>query len=110
MSDYKITDQEGLVRSDNRGLEVKSSTLVRRGLDLISFLQPRIIQFPNDKSLGTLYIRDLNSHDEDSWEELGEACGNVTVPSSKEVSLQLQCDDLSSLKALRPDDLYELSF
>lgn len=115
MSDYKNGNQDGLISSGNRGLVIKSSSLVRRGLDLISARQPRIIQFSNYKScgsLGKLYIRDINSHDDFAWKQFSHARGSVTVPPMKALMLELWYEteaDLSALENLKPDDLYELA-
>jgi Leucine-rich repeat (LRR) protein len=74
----------------------------------------RVIRFPSDRSMGTLYVLDSNRVDTsryDSWELLCEASGKVQVPAGKVLKLYLSKeagDDLSPLSALRPDDLITL--
>ena len=71
----------------------------------------RIIHFPPDRSMGTLYVLGSNRVDTgsyDDWELLCEASGKVKVPAGKVLKLVLSkeaADDLSPLSALRSDDL-----
>ena len=74
----------------------------------------RIVQFPEARSMGTLYVRDPGAED---WymdvEELGEARGRVAVPKGKELKLEVSeeaAQDLSPLAKLRPDDLQMVGF
>ncbi|MHC4397246.1 MAG: leucine-rich repeat domain-containing protein [Planctomycetota bacterium] len=84
----------------------------------------RILHFPEERSLGALYVQDENIErriktfhywidgTEEKWGYLGEATGDVTVPAGKRLSLRVSktaCKDLSPLSVLGPDDLYELS-
>ncbi|MFC1637083.1 M56 family metallopeptidase, partial [Planctomycetota bacterium] len=75
------------------------------------FGQERIICFPKDQSMGMLYVLDWDKLDTSSyseWEPLCEATGNVTIPTGKALRLELNKDagdDLSSLSALKPNDL-----
>jgi len=77
-------------------------------------IDSRIIHFPSDRSMGTLYILDANQVDTgkyEDWEPLCEAAGDVTVPTGKALRLDLQKDagdDLSPLSALKPNDLQML--
>ena len=65
-----------------------------RGCDRdVSPARPGKIEFPNDKSLAILYIRDLNSYDEDAWEEFIEAYGIVTVAPEKALKLKRNYDN-----------------
>lgn len=74
----------------------------------------RIVHFPKDRSLGTLYVRDFGSESwYEHWESLGEAKGDISIPPNKQVKLQVNeeaADDLSALTKLRADDLQMLSF
>jgi hypothetical protein len=71
-----------------------------------SSMQRRLIKFPAERSMGKLYLRDLEigTH----WCEYAEACGGVSVPSGRDVSLRVSdsaAADLAPLSALGPDDL-----
>jgi len=68
-----------LVSSSSKSLVTRSSGLAKRGLELLSSQKDRTIYFPEDRSIGILYIRDIDKPGSD-WEELGEARGNITVP------------------------------
>jgi Leucine-rich repeat (LRR) protein len=87
----------------------------------------RVLHFPADRSLGTLSIQDANlkrdfrlgfrHRDDDGvtsqWRVLGEARGDVAIPAGQRVSLSISregSNDLSPLKKLAPDDIYELGF
>jgi hypothetical protein len=70
----------------------------------------RRVTFPQDRSMGVLYVRDAGTLDE--WKWLGDTCGDVVVPAGKELRLDATADgarDLSPLSALAPDALVELS-
>ena len=84
----------------------------------------RVLHFPTDRSLGTVWIQDANLRREittfyhwtedgvsDKWRQLGEAQGDVTIPAGQRVKLMVSREgwkDLSPLAKLAPDDLYEL--
>lgn len=85
----------------------------------------RIVHFPTDRSMGTLYIQDegvinipwafskWDDSPEDQWQILCPAQGDVVVPPGKRLSLYIPNDknvwkDLSPLKNLKPNDLYQL--
>lgn len=85
----------------------------------------RVVNFPKDRSLGQLYIKDAGSvrrlngwfHWTDTGEAasqyLGEAQGEVHVPAGKRLFLTVRrtaWKDLSWLSKLGPDDLYGLGF
>jgi Leucine-rich repeat (LRR) protein len=83
----------------------------------------RILHFPKDRSLGTLYVQGAEiarelmywfhwTGREDRSEYLCEAKGEVHVPAGKRLSLRsnkVSWGDLSPLSKLRPDDLYGLA-
>ncbi len=73
----------------------------------------RIIHFPEDRSLGILYIRDTGPHEPSlgPWERFAEARGAVMVPADRLLRLDVSRDavsDLSPLERLKPDDLFDL--
>lgn len=81
----------------------------------------RVISFPENGSLGQLYVRKWgwpSLNDPDSlrrrgWRKLAEARGSVSVGENKEVLLVIRKDpnaDLSALSALKADDLQALAF
>ena len=110
MSDEEKKNKSGLVSSGNRGLATRSSGLARRGLELLSSQQGRIIYFPADRSIGTLYVLDLYDPDSD-WEELGEALGSIKVPMGKDLHLYVSKEAVtgfSPLSKLKPNDLQSL--
>jgi hypothetical protein len=84
--------------------------------------QARIIHFPVDRSLGKLMVRPMTVQEGadgsgpwslyTGWEFFDQAQGEVTVPAGHQVSLLVwHADgwwDLSPLRQLRPDDLWQL--
>jgi hypothetical protein len=77
--------------------------------------ETRVVHFPKDRSMGTLYVLDsnlLNMKDAPpNWEWLCEAAGDVTVPAGKALRLNLSKeagDDLSPLSRLGANDLQML--
>jgi len=92
-----------IVPSGNRGLTTRSSVLVQRGLDALRFQQPRAVRFPADHSMGMLYMRNRGDPGW-NWEKIGEACGNVMVPGSKELSLEVTRTKGSRLYIRKPQN------
>ncbi len=82
--------------------------------DRASSDQTRTLRFPQDRSLGTLYTRDVGKQDwYEGWEQVGEAQGNRFVDAGKQVKLEVNeaaAADLSPLARLGPDDLQMLGF
>ena len=86
-------------------------------------VKARVVHFPKDRSLGKLLVQDANAvrriesfHywiDGTHWKPFGIAQGDVAVPAGKRLMLTISYDrgptDLSDLRQLAPDDLYELS-
>ncbi|MHC4187339.1 MAG: M56 family metallopeptidase, partial [Planctomycetota bacterium] len=87
----------------------------------------RVLHFPKDRSLGILKMQDADLErridtfyywiDNANWyenvESLGEAKGDVVVPSGKRVGLFVHKEglrDLSALSKLEADDLYLIIF
>jgi hypothetical protein len=110
MSDTPDRKEPALVPTGSAALTTRSSALVRRGLETLTSLQVRVVQFPPDRSMGG----DLNVYDpakNESQTLSFEACGDVTVPPGMQCALVVSedaCFDLSPLAALRPDDLHLL--
>jgi len=71
----------------------------------------KIVHFPKNRTMGMLYVLDLDKVDTSSyneWEPLCEAAGDITVPAGKALRLDLAKEagkDLTPLSKLRPDDL-----
>lgn len=67
----------------------------------------RTLRFPSDVSLGTVAIRDWSfaspngAAGQQSWQQLGQATGTVTVPAGKEVQLTINPGQVSQMSALR---------
>ena len=81
----------------------------------ISPNQTRVLEFPSDRSIGFVYIREFTAHGNESekvtWEYLGKARGELHVPINKEVRLNINIDavkDLSPLELLEPNAVYAL--
>jgi hypothetical protein len=69
----------------------------------------RSIKFPDDRSMGTLYLRSLEN--DGGWNEYAEAQGEVVIPSGMDVSLWVSnkaASDLTPLSILAADDLQGL--
>ncbi len=114
MPQERMANQGGLVPSGKSELAKRSSTLVRRGLELLVPVQTRTVRFPPDRSMGELFVRNGSVGEERDyceWEWFCEARGVVTVPATKELYLVVTTEvtnDLSFLAALAPDDLQAL--
>ena len=70
----------------------------------------KVLHFPADRSVGKLFVED----EADDWSLIGPAKGDVLVPASRNIKLQIQLvgprpDDLSFLSKLGASDLHELS-
>ncbi len=85
----------------------------------------RVLHFPRNRSVGTLYVQNaglrrqvepiehwVGDDPSEYWERVGEARGDVPIPPGKQTRLCVDSVtghfDLSALRGLRPDDLYEL--
>ena len=101
-----------LVSSGSKSLIARSSGLAKRGLELLSSQQERVIHFPPDRSMGMLSVLDLDNPDSEmELEEISKAQGNITVPMGKYLSLTVSDEavtDLSYLSKLKPNDLQSL--
>ncbi|MGH7792729.1 MAG: hypothetical protein ACREOB_10505, partial [Thermodesulfobacteriota bacterium] len=80
MSDEEKKNKTSLVSSASRGLATRSSGLARRGLELLSSNQERVIYFPTDRSIGVLYVLG----EENEWIRI-DARGNVTLPPGRKL-------------------------
>ena len=78
----------------------------------------RLLYFPADRSLGTLYVRDDFARWDypmswTDWTEFTPARGKVTVPTGQDVRLDVSPEgakDLSPLASLAPDDVQCVRF
>lgn len=71
----------------------------------------RLVIFPPDVLLGTLYVRSRGSDNYRDWDRFGDALGTVAVPSGKVLRLDAkECKPvfLQFLEQLNPDDLQAL--
>ena len=83
-------------------------------------LPSRTLRFPTDYSMGHLWLRrwnspivtwaDMGETDADSWLELGEARGEIYIPSGGELWLRLGDEevDLSPLSTFAPHDVQRI--
>ena len=90
--------------------------------DAVSEQTTRVLHFPEDRSLGTISIQDVNPpqtiaydwiSDITAWQIFCPAQGNVIIPAGKRVLLKISPEasrDLSPLASLQPDDIYSISF
>jgi hypothetical protein len=112
MSDKPETKETGLIPRENNSLATRSSGLVRRGLDDLISKQARIVRFPADRSMGTLYLWAKDEVRFSKKRQGVDARGTIAVPVAKELQLQVSeeaASDLSALAALEADDLQELN-
>lgn len=68
----------------------------------------RMVRFPADRALGTLFVRERSSGSFLDWKRLGEAVGDVAVPAGKGLRLDVReggVADLDLLGTLGADDL-----
>lgn len=88
-------------------------------------LPERVVQFPADRSLGRIVVQDIDKErqikgfvywDDGYWNKgadyLGQAQGDVVIPTGKNVQLTVNKNavrDLSPLLKLKPDDICKLS-
>ena len=108
------------LRAGDREMTAQSPDMARGESDLAPWLdtvdvavtqQPRIVCFPQDYSVGSLYVRDSGDLGYDSWQFFGEARGAVAVPEGKGLRLRVYravTGDLWPLATLKPDDLQSL--
>ena len=74
----------------------------------------RVLQFPKDHSVGTLYVHDGIENtglDLENWGELGKAQNSVKVESGRALALRIgreKKNDIAALAKLSPDDLQAL--
>lgn len=109
MSDKPDRKQGVPVPAGNNALTPRSSSaLVKRGLEALSAKRGRVVRFPVDRSMGLLSIGDPTVSALFHGERLGEARGDVLVPSGKILELLVRDEaatDLRPLASLSADDL-----
>lgn len=98
------------IRFEWRNGEVKRE----QGVDMSETERPsedktRVVRFPEDRSLGVLYTRDSRA---ESWEELGQARGAISISRAKELRLIMSAhdrpEDVARLASLGADDIQVL--
>ncbi|RNC69204.1 MAG: hypothetical protein ED859_08285 [Desulfuromonadales bacterium] len=68
----------------------------------------RVVRFPANRPLGTLFVRDRKSGSFLDWKRFGEAAGDVALPAGKGLRLDVReggASDLDLLGTLGADDL-----
>lgn len=117
-----VKKENSPVPISQHGLIVRSSALASRGLTALqawqtmpAVRQSRWLNFPEDRSVGTVHIGDEATFglDEAQWEEESEehdACGMIEVPFGKIGHLHLKTESLSFIKNIDPLALHGLSF
>lgn len=115
MTDERSARSQGLVPAGTRDVVTRSASLARRGLEALEAQKGRILRFPPDRSLGTLYARGLQDAAAD-WRKIGRAQGPVPVPAGQELLLIVGGEgevedgyDISPLAALGLGDLRDLT-
>ncbi|MFO7975943.1 MAG: tetratricopeptide repeat protein [Candidatus Hydrogenedentota bacterium] len=69
----------------------------------------KVIAFPEDESLGSVYLRRKGALERAPWERVGIAKGKVGIPPNQDVKLQMEKYHLKPLLELDPDDIQVLS-
>jgi hypothetical protein len=114
MSDKIHPGQSDLVSVGSKSLTIRSSALVKRGLEALASRPGRIVRFPADRSMGILFISDPGKEDlleRDDYGDFGEALGEVVVPYGKRLELSLSAEaaaDPSPLASLSAGDLQKI--
>ncbi len=73
----------------------------------------RVLHFPQDRSIGKIWVRDRSGPKHTLWEPLGQAKGDVTVPANKAVRLDVSNDAWQAgtpFAGLKPNDIQDLNF
>lgn len=73
----------------------------------------RALTFAANRSLGSVLARPAGSDDKVAWSVLGEAMGEVSVPATYDVKLEINAlgaNDLSPLAGVAPGSVQEISF
>lgn len=92
MNENRKKEQTSLLHAGHQGLTKQSENLVRRALNHLSKLEPRIVSFPKDWSFGTLYTVDDGKEiwERDNWVKVGKAIGDVTVLPRRKLILKVE--------------------
>ena len=104
--------------SQAKAVEENTSQQVSSGRESITASEvDRMVAFPEDHSVGKLFIRDATNlvydKEKDDWVPLCDACGAVKVPAGKQLRLRIPDGanaELKALESLHPDDLQVLDF
>src|SRR5262245_40348353 len=96
MSDEFDPKTSGLLPVGRKALTIRSSALVRRGLEDLKSNQVRIVRFPANRSMGKLYISDKGLDPllaqamlVFAKDHLSDARGNVAIPFGKKLCLKV---------------------
>lgn len=84
-------ENKQLIRLTDNAITRANHSLVKRGLTHLHRRECRVINFPSQFSIGILGTVDANGSDfwwDQKWEKLGEAIGEVQLPSSKKLGLE----------------------
>jgi len=69
----------------------------------------KVLEFPEDESLGSVYLRRKGALEREPWERVGEAIGKIGIPPNQDVKVQIEKYHLEPLLKLEPDDIQILS-
>lgn len=100
-----------LAPSESKALVQRTTALVRRGLRSLIAPPKRILDFPDKRSIGTLFFQ----YDREDWfwqRKSCEARGLIRVPANEPIRLEFRHDAaeyLSILDKFGPNDLQRLS-
>jgi len=111
MSDKQDAKCNQLVLSGEHGLITRSEGIARRGLTLLDSIGFRVLNFPEDRSIGYLSVMDPDYPHyyypvEIIADDLGEARGTIKVLQGKVLELSIYKEalgDLSPLSSLPSD-------
>ncbi len=110
MNDAAHSSPASLVPSPSKELVHRTAALVRRGLRSLVAPPERILDFPDERSIGTLYFQ----YDREDWfwqRKSCEARGLIRVPANEPIRLEFRSDAahyVSVLAKLGPNDVQRL--
>ena len=107
MSDQEGKDNSGIIPIGRRDLAKRSENLVQRGLDSLLAQRERILRFPDDRSVGRIFLESVPRDPEKVIK--CDARGSIRVPYGYEAHLEISgVTDLSFLTEFQPDDLFRV--
>ena len=109
--DASTKEEQARTDDDSQGIGLRVMHLPKE----VS-LEKRVLRFPDDQIVGSIWIRENSNYETNSaahkWKRLGQAVGQVAIPARHQVKLSINPDaarDLSFLHNLDPNDIYALS-